>query len=239
MADPDIPGILEGSNEAGLPAGDFSSWLAQMQAAIRGEGASEVPCRGCTACCRSSQFIHIGPDEIDTLARIPSALLSAAPRLPAGTMVLGYDDRGHCPMLIDDQCSIYEHRPRACRAYDCRIFAATGAEPGPNQELIARRTKRWRFAFPRESDHREYGAVRAAAGFVERHPEVVGESAPVAPNRLAAAAVAMFGAFLDRNPVTGAVGIDEPDAEQLRLKLGAAPPEGGGPVSVWPTPDGK
>jgi hypothetical protein len=53
-------------------AGDFSSWLAGMQAAIRGERGSDVPCDGCTACCTSSQFIHVGPDETDTLARIPA-----------------------------------------------------------------------------------------------------------------------------------------------------------------------
>jgi hypothetical protein len=25
-------------------------------------------------------------------------------------------------MLVDDRCSIYEDRPRACRTYDCRIL---------------------------------------------------------------------------------------------------------------------
>ena len=36
---------------------------------------SDVPCNGCTACCRSSQFVHVGPDEADTLAHIPAELL--------------------------------------------------------------------------------------------------------------------------------------------------------------------
>ena len=47
-----------------------------MQAAIRGEVESDVPCGNCTACCTASQFIHIGPDETDTLAHIPASLLS-------------------------------------------------------------------------------------------------------------------------------------------------------------------
>ncbi len=68
-----------------LEAGDFSAWLAGMQAALRGEGESDVPCGTCTACCTSSQFVHIEPDETDTLAHIPKELLFPAPRAPAGT----------------------------------------------------------------------------------------------------------------------------------------------------------
>ena len=145
-----------------LPAGDLSSWLTQVHAAIRGEGTSTVPCGSCTACCTSSQFVHVEPDETDTLARIPGDLLVPAPGEPPGHLVLGFDDRGQCPMLVDGGCSIYEHRPRACRAYDCRIFAATGIEP--NQPRIAERTRRWRFALPTDADRRAHDALRAAAG---------------------------------------------------------------------------
>ena len=52
-------------------------------------------------------------------------------------------------MLIDNRCSIYEHRPQTCRTYDCRIFAATGVRLDDDEkELIARQTRRWRFSFP-------------------------------------------------------------------------------------------
>ncbi len=152
------------SGEHDLPAGAFSAWLAQMQAALRGEGGSDVPCGGCTACCTASQFIPIGPDETDALAHIPKALLSPAPRLPPGHVVLGYDERGYCPMLIDNQCSIYEHRPRTCRTYDCRIFPAAGVEiDDGDKALIARQARRWRFAFPTPTDRNQQAAVRAAA----------------------------------------------------------------------------
>ena len=116
------------SADGDLSAGDFSSWMIEIQGAIRGDHGSDVPCDGCTACCTSSQFIHVGPDESDTLAHIPTDLLFPAPGLPPGHVVLGYDERGHCPMLIDDKCSIYEHRPRTCRTYDCRIFPAAGLD---------------------------------------------------------------------------------------------------------------
>ena len=61
-------------NDAPLPAGDLSSWLAEVHAALRGGRDTDVPCDGCTACCRSSQFVHIEPDETETFAHIPVAL---------------------------------------------------------------------------------------------------------------------------------------------------------------------
>ena len=146
-----------------LPAGDFASWVTEMQTAIRGERDSDVPCDGCTACCTSSQFVHIEPDETATLARIPAELLFPAPRLTRGHVIMGYDERGHCPMLVDDTCSIYEDRPRACRIYDCRIFAATELPiDGDEKQLIAERVARWRFTHPTQADRDRHDAVRAA-----------------------------------------------------------------------------
>jgi Fe-S-cluster containining protein len=146
---------------------DFSTWLAETRAALRGERDADVPCDGCTACCRSSQFVHVEPDEKETLARIPAALLFPAPRRPPGHVVLGYDERGHCPMLIDDHCSIYEHRPRACRMYDCRVFAATGVDPGEGKEDVAERVRNWEFRYPTAADREAHDAVLAAAASLD------------------------------------------------------------------------
>lgn len=136
-----------------------------MQAALRGEVDAHVPCGDCTACCTASQFVVIGRDESDTLAHIPRALLFPAPGRSKGDFVLGYDERGHCPMLADGRCSIYEHRPRTCRTYDCRIFAAAGLDvdaEDSHKEEIARRSHRWRFTYPSDEDHRRHAAVRTA-----------------------------------------------------------------------------
>ena len=154
------------------PAGAFSTWLAGMQRALRREEGSDVPCDGCTACCTSSQFVHIGPDEVDTLAHIPAALLFPAPRAPKGNVLIGYDENGRCPMLGDGGCSIYEHRPRTCRTYDCRIFPATGVDlDDHSKRAIAERAARWRFEYPAELDRREQEALRAAAEFVREHED--------------------------------------------------------------------
>jgi Fe-S-cluster containining protein len=153
------------SDDRELPAGDFAAWLDAMQDALRGDADAAVPCGECTACCTSSQFVPIGPDEIDTLAHIPKDVLFPAPKLAKGHVVLPFDERGHCPMLVDGRCSIYEHRPRTCRIYDCRIFAATGLEVDAEADSkadIAARAARWRFGFPTDEDRRRQAAVRVA-----------------------------------------------------------------------------
>lgn len=151
--------------EAGpLEAGPFGSWLDHTRAVVQGRVVeAAVPCGSCTACCTSSQFVHIAPDETDALARIPAAVTFPAPGAPKGFRVMGYDERGHCPMFRDGACSIYEHRPRACRAYDCRVFAATGVDPGDDKPAVRDQVVRWRFTFESDSDRRNYEAIVAAA----------------------------------------------------------------------------
>lgn len=105
--------------------------------------------------------MHIGPDETDALAHIPPQLLFPAPGFPAGHVLMGYDEGGHCPMFVDGACSVYEHRPRTCRTYDCRVFAA--ADVVPDKPAIARRVEQWRFAYPNAGDEAAREQVVAAA----------------------------------------------------------------------------
>lgn len=155
--------VADDTNSGPLDAGDYSTWLRGMQAALRGEQDSDVPCGTCTACCTSSQFVHIEPDESDTLAQIPRELLFPAPRSARGHVLMGYDERGHCPMLVDGLCSIYAHRPRTCRTYDCRVFPAAGIDPDDDKPEIADRARRWQFGHPAEADTELHDATRRAA----------------------------------------------------------------------------
>jgi hypothetical protein len=140
-------------------AGTFSTWHHELLAALHAGRDLSVPCGTCTACCTSSQFVHIAPDETDTLAQVPEALRFPAPGLPPGHVVLGYDEHGRCPMLVDGACSIYEHRPRTCRTYDCRVFAATGVVPDSSQPAVAVRVASWRFTV---DDAVRWDAVRSS-----------------------------------------------------------------------------
>lgn len=180
------------------PAGELSAWLAGVLDSIRHDAASDVPCDGCTACCRSSQFIHITPDDADAVAHIPSALLFPAPGLPVGHYVVGYDEQGHCPMLVDDRCSIYEHRPTTCRSYDCRVFAATGIDIAEDKPLVAERVREWRFDETSADAKRIGAAIREAAGYLIGHRgELPDGTVPADPTQRAVLALDLHELFVD------------------------------------------
>lgn len=164
-----LKNINSSSNDQGISAGEFSSWLDRTLRILKTGGDIDVPCGGCTACCTSSYFIHINTEEAGTISRIPREIMFPAPGLPKGNLLLGFNEKGHCPMFRDNKCSIYEYRPRTCRTYDCRILAATGLAPGDDRMKIARQVNRWEFSFEGESGMKKFSAIRAAAEFISKH----------------------------------------------------------------------
>ena len=207
-----------------LDAGAFSTWLAEVQQAIRGERDSDVPCGTCTGCCTSSQFVHIGPDETDALAHIPHDLLFRAPRMPMGHVLMGYDERGHCPMLIDGRCTIYAHRPRTCRTYDCRVFPAAGLEVDDDAKAaIAERVARWRFTHPTPRDRVEHDAVLASAAFLvdpARAADLPPGAVPASSTPLAVLAVELHAMFVSADDAGAPAHVVEPDVAAVRVELG-------------------
>ncbi len=147
-----------------LPAVPFAAWLRDMRLALTEKQPADVPCGTCNACCRTSHFVHVRAEERRTLRLIPRELLFPAPGLPPGTMVMGYDETGCCPMLVCSRCTIYDRRPIACRTYDCRIYAATGVPA--DRDDIAAQVRRWRFSYPGQEDRDIRAAVRSAVAFV-------------------------------------------------------------------------
>jgi hypothetical protein len=195
-----------------LPAGAFSSWLRRARITHLEDSGADVPCDGCTACCTSSYFVHIGPDETQTLARIPAELLFAAPDLPEGNVLLGYDEDGRCPMLRDDACSIYAYRPLTCRNYDCRVYAAASIDA--DRALITQRTRRWSFSYPTVDDRRQHSAVQAAATFVQEHAECFpGGAVPGDPARVALLAIKVSDVLLKHSDGSGETGGAHRDAD--------------------------
>jgi Fe-S-cluster containining protein len=182
--------LLEPDPDAQLPAGEFGAWLGGMSRALDGGTGSVVPCGDCNACCRGAYFIHVQPHEADSLAAIPEALVFPAPGRPTGHRVLGFDEHGRCPMLVDEGCSIYEARPATCRTYDCRVFAATGlAEPGSDKAAIMARARRWRFSYADESAARAHAALMEGARFLAQSSEAFGDLLPTNVTQLAMLAV--------------------------------------------------
>jgi Fe-S-cluster containining protein len=169
---------------AGEPAAvEFGAWRAAFTAVLREGGSMDVPCGGCTACCRSGKLIPVEPDESEALAHIPAGALVPMPGQPA-RRVLKHDESGRCSQLTEDGCAVYAHRPRACRMYDCRIFPAAGLIP--DRPLIAEQALRWRFRYADEAAREGHDAVRMAA-VVLGFPG--GPAAPASPTEHALKAI--------------------------------------------------
>lgn len=183
-----------------IPAGVFSEWLRRIRKTFRTEEGIEVDCGACTACCSSSYFIRIWPDESEALARINKKLLVPAPGLPKGQVLMGYDKQGRCPMLKDGKCSIFEYRPRTCRKYDCRIFPAAGLTKSDNNcPKIDKQLRLWKFDYPTKRDKDEHKAVIAAAKFIKNHPEIFpAGKVPNTSGQLAILALKVYKVFLSK-----------------------------------------
>lgn len=197
--DPSLPGGERLAERSDLPAGDFSCWLREMRTALATDEAMDVACGDCSGCCASSHFVQISPHETSTLASIPAEWLVPAPGKPAGHMLLGYDERGHCPLLAEGRCTIHASRPITCRVYDCRVFTAAGMLAASDQAAeINRRVQRWRFGYPTEVDRAEQRAVLTTARFIRDHAaSFPGGKVPSDPGQLAMVAIKAYQVFLD------------------------------------------
>jgi len=89
-----LPGAEDMTEQQDLPAGCFSSWLRRTRSALVKENGVSVHCGECNSCCTSSYFIHIRPEETQTLARINRKLLFPAPGLPKGECAFGVKGTG-------------------------------------------------------------------------------------------------------------------------------------------------
>ena len=119
------------------PAGEFSAWLSALLDAVRNGTNSDTPCDGCVACCSSSQFVHIGPDETDALDHIPAEVLFAAPGTPDGFVLMGYDEHGRCPMLADTR--VHDLRAPAADLSHVRLQGVPGRRSRSGRGQGARR----------------------------------------------------------------------------------------------------
>ena len=185
--------------QTSLHAGRFSTWLRNIRNDLAESRGMNVPCGDCNACCRSSRFIHIRPEETNTLCRIPKELLFPAPLLPTGYMVLGYDEHGRCPMFIKNKCSIYKYRPATCRSFDCRVIAASGIAV-KDTNLIAQHAQRWKFSYGNEGDRDLLSAVQATASFLIKYPECIRDNLVSKDAiQLAVLAIKVYDVFLNNN----------------------------------------
>lgn len=80
---------------------------------------TDVPCDGCTACCRSGQALFLHPEQGDDV----EAYLHRTGFDPAAgkpVYFLATDENGACVYVGAAGCTIHERRPLLCRSFDCR-----------------------------------------------------------------------------------------------------------------------
>jgi Fe-S-cluster containining protein len=73
---------------------------------------SDVPCNGCTACCRHQIVLLADRDEPNIAAYDYRHI--------GEHRVLNNKPNGDCAHLGPEGCTIYDKRPFVCRTYDCR-----------------------------------------------------------------------------------------------------------------------
>ena len=131
-------------------------------------------------------------------------------------------------MLVDGACGIYEHRPRTCRTYDCRVFPAAGLEPDEaTKAAIAERVRRWRFTYADDPDGGpvRHAAVQAAAAFVQaRLGEWPAGTLPSTTTHQAVLATQVHHLFVASDPVTSALTLVDPDPDEVRTAIDALRP---------------
>jgi hypothetical protein len=85
------------------------------------ERQGEVPCRGCTACCYHPNVdVYPEAERAEDLAHLDLV------EREDGEMFLRKRADGACVHLGPAGCTVYPHRPRACRRYDCRPYTMVG-----------------------------------------------------------------------------------------------------------------
>src|ERR1700742_1305601 len=84
--------FAQSTPKSSIFAGEFSQWLRDAESSLDSKSNfPPVPCGSCTACCRSSMFVHIASEETRTVQRIPRGLLFPAPGFPKGHLLMGYN----------------------------------------------------------------------------------------------------------------------------------------------------
>ena len=103
---------------------NFIKTNINLTSVVNNEPESKVECGTCNLCCKLLSP-HLTPEEVSS-GKYPISLIQPTMDMIAmdpliGPIVTIYKNKdGGCSMLIDNKCSIYEDRPKACRQFDCR-----------------------------------------------------------------------------------------------------------------------
>ncbi len=83
------------------------------------EPHADVPCDGCTACCRGGELVVLFPEDGDDVSLYDCDTVKTSRET---LHVLRHRPNGDCIYLGDNGCTIYDHAPAVCRRFDCRRY---------------------------------------------------------------------------------------------------------------------
>jgi hypothetical protein len=75
-----------------------------------------VPCNGCTLCCKNDAIRILPGDD-------PAMYVLEPHCYKSGHHMLAHKPNGDCYYLDTDGCSIHHYKPRQCVGMDCRALA--------------------------------------------------------------------------------------------------------------------
>lgn len=119
-------------------------WVDQTIQVQKDERASnDVACKSCTQCCYWPR-VDVDPEQEEPEHLRHLTIIQGA----KGWYIPKRADGG-CIHLGPKGCTVYEHRPRACRKFDCRIFGLIdAAAPIGNNHY----GPVWRFRYETDAD---------------------------------------------------------------------------------------
>ena len=74
----------------------------------------DVPCAGCTACCRDGSMVVVKAEYGDDVASYKTQEVH-------GIVMLTQKINGECIYLGATGCTIHDRLPAVCRSFDCRV----------------------------------------------------------------------------------------------------------------------
>jgi Putative zinc- or iron-chelating domain len=115
--------IVSGELRPAKNGGDLEAYVDRIAS---GEPAP-VPCNGCRECCwHHSVDVYPERERPEDFAYLLTEVSAD------GVLQLRHRPDGACIHLGDNGCTIYKHRPHACRHYDCRLWSLFGVSDTVN-----------------------------------------------------------------------------------------------------------
>lgn len=99
----------------------------------------DVPCEGCTACCRGL-VVLLQPDEVALFSLNVPTYGPTDPTVIKG-YALAHKPSGECAYLGPVGCTVHDHKPSVCAKFDCANLPNEGGSQRLRDARAARMSR--------------------------------------------------------------------------------------------------